>query len=47
MSLDQQLAMNFHVRNVPVPIETINIIKDYAFTHQITAFVKQKKKRTG
>jgi len=43
MSLRRQLAMNFHVNNVPIPMEILNTIKDFAFM-KTTEFIKNKKR---
>ena len=43
MSVVKQLAMNFHVKNVPIPMEVINTIKDFAFT-KTEEFIKNKKR---
>jgi hypothetical protein len=44
MSVEKQLAMNFRVNNVPIPMELIRHIKSYAFIDQTTAFIRQKKR---
>lgn len=44
MSIEKQLALNFAVHNVPIPMELIYIIKEFAFTDKTTAFIKTKKR---
>ena len=44
MSIEKQLAMNFCVNNVPVPMDVINVIKSFAFVDKTTAFIREKKK---
>jgi len=44
MSIEKQLALNFAVNNVPIPMELIYIIKEFAFTDKTTAFIKTKKR---
>lgn len=43
MSVAKQLAMNFHVNNVPMPLDILNNIKDFAFT-KTEEFIKNKKR---
>jgi hypothetical protein len=40
MSLEKQLALNISV----LPMEIIYIIKEFAFMHQTTAYIKNKKR---
>jgi hypothetical protein len=44
MSFAKQLAMNFSVYGVKLPIELIDHIRGFAFEDRIVAFVKEKKK---
>jgi hypothetical protein len=44
MSFAKQLAMNFSVHGVKIPIELIDHIRGFAFEDRIVAFIKEKKK---
>jgi hypothetical protein len=44
MSIAQQLALNFRVNNVFLPMDVISIIKDFAFQDKVVAATKKQKK---